>query len=358
MSSQSSSSSFITSVPVVGMVGVGLDSVVRPSSRLSTLTSRYTSFSNVGQPDMTTLDGVLTISSKALHYQHKQQQQQQQQPPMTPSSHHRVASSLGNHGLQQLYSHNNHQQHQPDTNNASSKTFSGSIMHAEDQQHHHPHHLGNESPFHIMQSVHQNNHNNNSGPSSTLRGMSSTTGPSPSNFNYPSSTTNRPHATSIATISLTSNNNSIPNAVAPSSSSLGYNNNNNGVNVANNRSHHNNFRSIESTPPSASFLLGGAPARSSAVGPRGRSRTHLQPLDRAKTPVVAENQHPYRGGGDENDPLGSSGGVGMSNINNNGFPAVSIGLEMVRGIGITNAASPPLGMPRNLPPLETDANNG
>ena len=333
LSSQSSASSFITSVPVVGMVGVGLDSVVRPSSRLSTLTSRYTSF-NVGQPDMTTLDGVLTISSKALHYQHKQQQQ----PPMTPSSYHRAGSSLGTHGLQQqqhllynhLESHNNSGSGNINHNNnvSSVKTFSGSVLQADDHLIHES--LSSQTPIHVVHSV----HSNNSGSSSfSLRGLtSSAAGPSPS-FHHP-----RGQVTSIATISLTNSNginssNNNPNSIVPSSSALGHHNNNN-------RNHHNNFRSIESTPPSTSFL-GANSARASAIGQRGRSRTHLQPLDRAKTPVIS--------GGDENDPLAASGG-GL-NISN-----VSIGLEMVRGIGIVNSSSPPLGMPRNLPPLEADTN--
>ena len=168
---------------------------------------------------------------------------------------------------------------------------------------------------------------------------SSATGPSPS-FHHP-----RGQVTPIATISLTNNSgvnagggsniNNSQHSSVPSSSALGHHN----------RAHHGNFRSVESTPPSASFLLGGSSARASAIGQRGRSRTHLQPLDRAKTPVISA--------ADDNDPLASSsGGGGGVNISN-----VSIGLEMVRGIGIVNASSPPLGMPRNLPPLETETNN-
>ena len=218
-------------------------------------------------------------------------------------------------------------------------------MHAEDHHHHqliHDSSSSSQTPIHVMHSSLSTNNNVNSG--SSFRGMSSGAGPSPS-FNQHGS---RPHVTSI---SLTTNNQH--NDTIPSSSSLGHYGYNNGtVLTANSRNQHNNFRSVESTPPSTTFLLGGTPARASAVGPRGRSRTHLQPLDRAKTPVIADGRG---GGGDESDFFGGGGGPPG---NGGGFPVNSLGLEMVRGIGIANSNSPPLGMPRNLPPLEADVGSG
>jgi len=84
-------------------------------------------------------------------------------------------------------------------------------------------------------------------------------------------------------------------------------------------------RNIESATPNYG-RLGSAGQWRNNGGPRVRSRTILQPLDKPKTPVIEDKDE------------------GLSRI----------GFDGVIGIGIVNVASPPMGLPRNLPPLETE----